>query len=415
MQQMAIRLLWQFRKPVAKIIAAVFAVLMLPVIFVLMLPSLLFGGLSDESVNPGIPILNDENAIVENVNKISFAINSVMSDGIDDVTARIEADFASSGGDKLEIINPYADDPAYNGNIFISQYCAAKAQDIDSISLTDMEAVLRDGKSHLYSYIRSTENRDRTVVETKTQEETVVTEQWMIYTITFNGESHFADNVFHLTEEQKELADNYAYNMSLFLGDGMYQGLLPEEFNIEFFSSNLSFTDGQTPVVYFNQLDERYKSKPYGTDKIGSHGCGPTSMAIVVSSLTEQTVDPVQMAKWSYENGGWCKNSGSYHALIPKAAKAWGLTVEGCKASEPQRIIDALSSGKLVVAIMKKGHFTKGGHFIVLRGIKDGKILVADPASYKRSEQLWDLSIILNEASKYAAAGGPFWLIGVGE
>ena len=26
--------------------------------------------------------------------------------------------------------------------------------------------------------------------------------------------------------------------------------------------------------------------------------------------------------------------------------------------------------------------------------------------------QLWDLSIILNEASKRAGAGGPFWLIG---
>ena len=76
--------------------------------------------------------------------------------------------------------------------------------------------------------------------------------------------------------------------------------------------------------------------------------------------------------------------------------------------SEPQRILDALSSGKLVVAIMTKGHFTSSGHFIVLRGVQDGQILVADPASYKRSEKLWDLSIILNEASKRAGAGGPF-------
>ena len=80
--------------------------------------------------------------------------------------------------------------------------------------------------------------------------------------------------------------------------------------------------------------------------------------------------------------------------------------------SEPQRILDALSSGKLVVAIMTKGHFTSSGHFIVLRGVQDGQILVADPASYKRSEKLWDLSIILNEASKRAGAGGPFWIIG---
>lgn len=86
--------------------------------------------------------------------------------------------------------------------------------------------------------------------------------------------------------------------------------------------------------------------------------------------------------------------------------------LEGCSASEPQRIVDALSEGKLVVALMTKGHFTSSGHFIVLRGVENEQILVADPASTTRSQKAWDLSIILNEASKSAAAGGPFWIIG---
>jgi hypothetical protein len=44
--------------------------------------------------------------------------------------------------------------------------------------------------------------------------------------------------------------------------------------------------------------------------------------------------------------------------------------------------VDSLSSGKLVVVIMGKGHFTSSGHFIVLCGVtSEGKILVADPAS----------------------------------
>lgn len=42
---------------------------------------------------------------------------------------------------------------------------------------------------------------------------------------------------------------------------------------------------------------------------------------------------------------------------------------------------------------------------------KSGKVLVADPASYKRSGQEWDMSIILNEARGDAAAGGPFWAV----
>ena len=135
-------------------------------------------------------------------------------------------------------------------------------------------------------------------------------------------------------------------------------------------------------------------------------------MAMVVSSLTDDLVDPVEIAKWSYAHGYWCSGSGSYHALIPAAAEAWGLPVSGCTASEPQRITDALSSGKLIVAIMSAGHFTSSGHFIVLRGVQDEKILVADPASRTRSEQSWDLSIILNEASKAAGSGGSFWIIG---
>ena len=61
---------------------------------------------------------------------------------------------------------------------------------------------------------------------------------------------------------------------------------------------------------------------------------------------------------------------------------------------------------------MTKGHFTNGGHFIVLRGVKDGKIMVADPASRSRSEQLWDLSLIVNEAGNSRDSGGPFWIIG---
>ena len=103
-------------------------------------------------------------------------------------------------------------------------------------------------------------------------------------------------------------------------------------------------------------------------------------MAIVVSSLTSETVDPVQMARWAYEHGYWCSKSGTYHTLISGAAQAWGLSVEGCTASEPQRILDALADGKLVVALMTKGHFTKSGHFIVLRGVQNEK----DPRSRPR-------------------------------
>jgi len=77
------------------------------------------------------------------------------------------------------------------------------------------------------------------------------------------------------------------------------------------------FTDGATEVAYFNQLDQRYANKPFGTDNTGGYGCGPASMAILVSSLTDDLVDPAEMAKWAYGHGGWRKGQGSCHSLIP--------------------------------------------------------------------------------------------------
>lgn len=184
-------------------------------------------------------------------------------------------------------------------------------------------------------------------------------------------------------------------------------------YSSEFDFTSYDFEDNSIDIVYFNQADSRWKNRPYGkTGTIGKSGCGPTSLAMVVSTLTNKTFNPVQMSNWAYKNGYYAEGVGSYHSLIPNGAKHFGLLVEGTGASNPDKIVRALSKGQLVIAIMGKGHFTSSGHFIVLRGItEEGKILVADPISIKRSEKEWDLSIILNEA-KEGANGGPFWIIG---
>lgn len=406
--------IWENRRLVGRIMIAVIAVLLIPVVFVASLPAVIFDNLLN-AFSPAFldaPILNNNAAIVENVTEITSIIDGIMAGGLEDTMKQIEEDFASSDADEMEVINPYAGRPLYNANQFIAMYCAYRNEDYSGISISDMADILRTGQSSLYSYTQADETRTKTETDPATGKEVSVTEKWRVYTIVYNGEAYFSEQVFRLDGEQMALASAYAQNLSLFLGDGMMQGISEWDGNSIPSLGNVRFTDGATEVVYYNQLDERYAGKPYGTDHIGSHGCGPTSMAIVVSSLTGQTVDPVAMAEWSYQNGYWCKDSGSYHALVPAAARNWGLNVSGCSVSEPQRILDALAEGKLVVAIMSKGHFTKSGHFIVLRGVQNGMILVADPASYNRSGQLWDLSVILREASRGAAAGGPFWIIG---
>ena len=198
----------------------------------------------------------------------------------------------------------------------------------------------------------------------------------------------------------------YGYNQNIGIYDADYVNGSGQSYE------GVVFTDGGMEVMYYNQLDERWADILYGTSStIGQGGCGPTSMAIVISTLTGAAHDPVELARWSVANGHRCEGNGSYHSLIPAAAAAYGLSCE--KNLGAQGIVDALSSGKLVVVIMSKGHFTRGGHFIVLRGVTSGgKILVADPESYGRSGQEWDLSIIMDESNKAAGSGGPYWAIG---
>ena len=108
-------------------------------------------------------ILNSETAIVENANDITFTINAILGEALDDVIARIEADFASSGADQMEIKNPYSSGPVYNANLIISQYCAARDEDFESISLDGLASALREHKEHLYSYTSVQESREVTL------------------------------------------------------------------------------------------------------------------------------------------------------------------------------------------------------------------------------------------------------------
>lgn len=170
---------------------------------------------------------------------------------------------------------------------------------------------------------------------------------------------------------------------------------------------------GAYDILYYNQTDPRWKDKFYGNqDTIGKYGCGPTALAMTVSSLTSQTITPEEMAKWANQNGYFCNGSGSYHALIPEGAAHFGLQVENLGNASSEKIIESLWTGKVIVALMSQGHFTNSGHFILVRGVTlDGKILLADPLSQENSLKAWDLDILVNELKHGAASGGPVWAI----
>lgn len=173
-------------------------------------------------------------------------------------------------------------------------------------------------------------------------------------------------------------------------------------------------TGGGLEVVYFNQTDPDRAGQRYGSDPLSTHGCGPTAMAMAASSLTGETVDPVDMADLCVDRGWWCKSHGSYLSIVQGAAEAYGLECRSLDLEDLDQddLYFRLSSGEVAVALMTKGHFTRGGHFILLRGVTlSGEVLVADPASRDRSLIPWDLSLILDELSPSRHDGAPLWLL----
>jgi len=77
-----------------------------------------------------------------------------------------------------------------------------------------------------------------------------------------------------------------------------------------------------------------------------------------------------------------------------------------------QGLQSALDSGHLVVALMKKGHFTQQGHFIIItRSMGEGKFRIADPNNYNNTKFDWDSSLIFQELNYRSGNGGPLWII----
>ena len=60
------------------------------------------------------------------------------------------------------------------------------------------------------------------------------------------------------------------------------------------------------PILYM-QTDPKWKNLDYSTKEekttIGESGCGPTCMAMVISTFTGKTVTPIDTCKWSKELG----------------------------------------------------------------------------------------------------------------
>lgn len=169
---------------------------------------------------------------------------------------------------------------------------------------------------------------------------------------------------------------------------------------------------GVKRVVYFNQGEEPWGSMPYGTSTIAAAGCGPTSMAIIISTLTGQTVTPQMTCAYSISNGEYVSGVGTAHSFPTNAAHHWGLNSERVGKDRMDYVVQSLKEGKMVIEICEGGTITGGGtgHFIVLTGVtRDGYITIADCASRERTGKVYSVEAIKSYGRDLSE--GAFWII----
>ena len=197
----------------------------------------------------------------------------------------------------------------------------------------------------------------------------------------------------------------------IFAGNYMGNGKILAENVMSSISVAVNKVDMPSWLTYYNQEDEKWGDELYGTsDYIKDAGCGPTVLAMAVSTLTDFQVTPLDMASWSYENGYYCEGSGSYHTLIGDALSFYGL--DYTVSSSKDDVINALKNNNIVIALMGEGHFTKSGHFIILCDIDDDNtVFVADPKHEENMEKRWDIDLIDSETKVSPTVGGCYWII----
>lgn len=155
-------------------------------------------------------------------------------------------------------------------------------------------------------------------------------------------------------------------------------------------SSIINWTATERPVAYY-QNSSFWSNYPYDANQtstvetVGNAACGPTSMAMVVSTLLKKAVIPPILSDWALENNyrDHAGDNGTSFSFFRACAQAFGLTYGGTLTAKTTATFNTIadwcnSGGLAVINAYSASPYTTQGHYLVCYKVENNVVYIQE-------------------------------------
>jgi len=121
-----------------------------------------------------------------------------------------------------------------------------------------------------------------------------------------------------------------------------------------------------------------------------------------IATLKDKSVTPKTCCDWSMAHGYKALNQGTYYSYFAPQMAAYGISCHQLAKGAYDEAMSLLKQGYYIIALMGKGLWTSGGHFVLVWWA-DGHIRINDPASTAEARLNGDIATFKAQAKYFWA------------